>query len=172
MDAVYDKYQPEKCGSCGQSATYVLGIDRGTVDILKAVAVAIRKKGINAIHPRKEMEVSGRKPDYKEMVENGFLTSNQVGNLTRARAHGLIARIKGNPGNYCLTVKGAKFLRGERIAKYAIMSKTTKSQIGYWMPEAYNVSIGMFRPDQEYWEGMNYEIEEGKIVEIKQPKLL
>ena len=32
-----EKYVPEKCGRCGQTETYLLPVDRGTVDILKAI---------------------------------------------------------------------------------------------------------------------------------------
>lgn len=156
------KYQPEKCSCCGQTKTYVLAIDHGTVDIVKAVSVAIGRKGINCIHPRKEMEVSTA--TYFDNVRNGKLTSNQVGNLSRARFHGLIARIKNNPGNYCLTKKGAAFLRGEAIAKFAIISKAEKKQIGYWMPETYTCMVGDFKHEVEYWQGINYDIVGGIIV--------
>ena len=158
-----DKYVSEKCGCCGQSKTYLLSIDPGTVDILRAVARAILIKGINAIHPRKEMEVHGGY-DYEAMILSGKMTSNMVGNLSRPRFHGLIAKIKGEAGNYCLTSKGARFLKGEEIHRYAIISKATGHQVGYWMPEKYQVELTDFSVDDLYWEGLDYDIKEGQVI--------
>lgn len=155
-------YEPEKCQCCGQSTTYLLPVDRGTVDIVKAISVAIYRKGINVIHPRKEME--SKVSDYDLMIREGMLTSNQVGNLSRPRFHGLIAKVKGNPGNYCLTHKGAQFLKGMSIARFAIISKKEGHQIGYYMPEECQVNIRDFAKDEQYWEGINFDIVEGHIV--------
>ena len=173
-------YQPKVCTCCGQSLTYLLSIDRGSVDILKAISTAIGRKGINCIHPRKEMEISAGKIDYASMVQEGHLTSNQVGNLSRPRFHGLIAKVKGDnmAGNYCLTTKGAKFLKGEEIPHCAIISKEKNHQIGYFEEDIYRCTIKDFTPDYEYWEGINFSIEEGKIIktavelQTKQNKLL
>jgi len=145
------EYVPEKCACCNQSTTYVLAIDRGTVHILKQIARFIGKKGINAVHPRKEMEGT-------------MLSSNDVGNLSRVRFHGLIARVKDNPGNYLLTKKGAAFLRGGLIPRFAIISKAEGHQIGYLKPEDYSCTVHDFTSDTEYWEGINYDISEGRIV--------
>lgn len=125
------EYKPEICACCNQSTTYLLAIDRGTVDIVRAIAVAIFRKGINVVHPRKEMETS-QNMDFDLMIREGMLTSNQVGNLSRPRFHGLIAKIKDNPGNYCLTTKGAQFLKGQPISRFAIISKSEGMQIGYY----------------------------------------
>ena len=116
------------------------------------------------IHPRKEMEISRGELDYPTMVQEGCMTSNQVGNLSRPRFHGLIAHIKGEPGNYCLTTKGAEFLKGREIARFAIISKQDGHQIGYFKPEEYTVTIKDFAPDEEYWEGINFDIIQGRIV--------
>ena len=97
------EYKPEECACCHQTTTYLLSIDRGTTEIMYAIAHFIGKKGINIVHPRKEME-------------GEYLTSNQVGNLSRARMHGLIASVDGNPGSYCMTKKGGHFLRGGAVA--------------------------------------------------------
>ena len=161
---IQDAFRPERCEHCGQSLSYLIPIDRGSVDILKAISQAIRKKGINIVHPRKEMEAGGRDVSYKEMVREGHLTSNQVGNLSRLRFHGLIASVDGNPGNYCLTSKGAEFLKGGAVPRYAVISKVTGHQIGYHMPEKYRVVIYDFRPDQEYWDGIDYQIVAGRVM--------
>lgn len=157
------KFEAPVCEACSQTTQYVLPIDRGTVDILRAISVAIGRKGINAIHPRKEMERE------KAAVGMGFLTSNQVGNLSRPRFHGLIASLDGAAGNYCLTKKGAKFLRGEAIPRYAIVSKSEGHNIGYFHPEELVCRIADFKDPEEYWEGIGYDIEDGKIIHsIKQ----
>jgi hypothetical protein len=142
-------YVPETCGECKQTTTYVLAIDKGTVHIVKQIARFIGKKGINAVHPRKEMEGT-------------YLSSNEVGNLTRPRAHGLIAKIKGNAGNYCLTSKGAAFLHGQPIERYAIRSKTLGKTIGY--VEGHNVTISEFNAAGDMWEGVGYGISEGNVI--------
>lgn len=146
------KYVPEVCECCQQSTTYLLAIDKGTVEIVKAIARFIGTKGINAVHPRKEMEGT-------------LLTSNQVGNLSRPRFHGLIASLEGESGNYVLTTKGSDFLRGKVIPKYAIISKSEGRQIGYFEPEKHRVSIHNFNNLGQYWEGINYEITEGRVLQ-------
>lgn len=152
-------YTPELCSHCGQSTTYLLAIDRGTVQIVKQIARFINKKGINVVHPRKEME-------------GIYLSSNEVGNLTHARAHGLIAKIKGEAGNYCLTTKGAQFLRGSKIPKYAIRSKVEHKTIGYFEPDTCTAHIIEYdrlgraeNGNMEYWEGINFTVEEGRIIQ-------
>ncbi len=167
-----EQYDPEVCDHCAQQITYLIPIDKGCVEILKAIAVAIRKKGINAIHPRKEMEIDSKKIDHFTMIAEGHLTSNMVGNLSRPRFHGLIARIRAQTGNYCLTRKGAKFLKGESYPRYAIISKRLGGNIGYWMSEKYQVNIKDFTSDEDLWEGIDFDIVEGKIVIdiVKDPK--
>lgn len=146
-------FEPEKCECCGQTKTYVLGIDKGTVEIVKQVARAIGKKKVNCIHVN------------KELVAEGYITPIQMTNMSRPRSHGLIAHVKGEnmKGNYLLTRKGAAFLRGDVIPKYAIMSKADGHQIGYHEPEKYQCTVNDFA-GKEYWEGINYDIVEGRIV--------
>lgn len=155
-------YKHEKCDCCGLQTTYILGIDRGTADIVRAIAMAVKRKGINAVHPRKEIETSNM--DYAEMYRRGLLRSNQVGNLTRPRAHGLIAKVPKERGNYCLTAKGLKFIKGAYIPRFAIMSKKEKRQIGYYLPDEYQVSVRELLNAGDYWEGIDYEIVEGRVI--------
>jgi len=152
------RYEPPTCECCGQTKTYALIIDRGTAEIVQATAMAIRKKKVNCVHPRNDMET---KP-YTDMHHDGFLSSNQVGNLSRARFHGLIARVKDMPGSYCLTSKGAKFLRGEAVQAAAIVSKVEKRNIGYL--ENYNTTLKEIIKDDVRWKGLDYEVVDGRLV--------
>lgn len=154
-------YEPQKCHHCGQTMTYLLPIDQGTVDIVKSIASAIRKKGVNLIHPRKEMEVTsesvGAFSTMHDRIKNGQLTSNQVGNLSRARFHGLIARVSSEKGCYLLTRKGARFLKGDDVPRFAIISKTEKRQIGYLNELTDITNIRQFGNDSQYWMEMEYD---------------
>lgn len=154
-------FRPQICDSCKQSKEYVIPIDRGTAEIVIAIAQAIRRKGLNVIHPRREMEGNNSERDA---YYSGFLTSNQVGNLSRPHRHGLIAKVRGNPGRWCLTSKGASFLRGQRVAKFAIVSKVTGHQIGYFKPEIYQTSIHELLKSGARWEGIDFDIQDGRIV--------
>ena len=148
------KFEPNKCECCGLTTNYLLAIDKGTIEILKAVSRAIGDKGINIVHAN------------KELIEKGYLTPLQRGNMSRPRAHGLIAMVKGDgmKGNYLLTSKGAKFLRGEiRIPKYAIMNKVTSHQAGYFEAEEHTVGVNDYM-EGEYWEGIGYDIQQGRVV--------
>lgn len=162
------KYQPETCEHCKQKTTYLLPIDKGTTDIVIALATAVRLKGINCIHPTKEMEIPSAEWTPSRAYKDGKLTSTQIGNLTRPRSHGLIAKVSGKPGNWCLTRKGAKFLAGFPVSRYAIMKKSTDGesshQIGYWEPEENQVTLKQLKYEQTYWEGVDFEIVAGQVI--------
>lgn len=104
-------YEHQNCPACGQRLTYELELDRGTVAILTSIARFVKSKGINAVHLS------------KEMLKQGLLTHHQVGNISRPRFHGLVAKIKGETGNFGLTQKGLDFLRGEPISRTVIIKK-------------------------------------------------
>jgi len=165
-----EKFQPHTCPTCGQSAEYLVPVDHGTVVILKAIAKRIGMKQINVVHPRKEMETTN-KMDELNLINAGLLTSNMVGNLSRPRMHGLIAKFKSpetevTAGNYCLTKKGAQFLRGEiAIPKYAIRSKIEGKTNGYFEPDSLLVHIDDFNTPEPggFWEGIDYEITDGRV---------
>ena len=159
------QYKSEVCASCGQSTTYILPVDLGTLEILQAVANAIRKKGVNEVHPRREMELKPQEGlPVGRMAQEGYLTSNQVGNLSRPRFHGLIASIDGRPGWYCLTRKGAAFLRGANIPKYAIVSKALGRQIGYWNEQDQRITAReLVKSDLPRWE---LDIVDGRVVNM------
>lgn len=125
------------------------------------------------IHPVKEMEVSAKDWSYDRAITEGVLTGTQIGNFTRARVHGLIARSKDNPGNWLLTKKGASFLRGDEIPRLAIIEKSRRVEGGrshkqdYYLPDIHRCTIhditkrGSKVP---MWEGIDFDIFEGRIV--------
>ena len=147
-------YKPEVCECCTQSKTYILAIDKGTVAIARGVYQAVADKGHNNVHIA------------KEVMKDGYITPNQRSNVARPRAHGLIAKVKGERGNYLMTTKGADFLNRKRaIPKYAIMSKVTRHQIGYYKPVLYQVTLDdVLKGEEDYWEAINYEISEGRVI--------
>ena len=158
MKQKLQKFEPKICECCGQEETYQLGLDKGSALIVLKIAQFIGIKGINAVHPRKEME-------------GNWLTSNQVGNLSRPRFHGLIAALEDSPGNYCLTRKGSAFLRGAIVPKIAIIqkakSKLLATNIGYHLPDEITTTFRELVKKPEYWESIGYEIVEGRIIREK-----
>ncbi len=160
-------FTPTVCGGCGQTTNYVTSVDKGMADIVRAFAFAIKKKGVNVIHPAKEMMPSQTLQTREEAIRDGRLTPSQANNLSRARSHGLLFRVQGHYGNWGLTRKGITFLRGEEIPKFVIIDKTTGAVLGNWKPDEYRVKMSDFSaisPD-EYWSET---IEQGRIVTPEQ----
>ncbi len=156
-------YQSEVCQCCGQTTTYLLPIDTGTCDIVKAFAAAVKNKGINLIHPTRDMEVPHKEWSYERAIHAGVLTSTQIGNLTRARVHGLLARVMGHPGYWCITRKGINFLNGSRIPQFAIVSKSKANyrshKEDYFKPDDYSITIGEITKEHgNYWVGINFDL--------------
>lgn len=152
-----DKFKPTVCEHCGQTTDYLLAIDRGISDILIGFIRAVKDIKSNCVHPIK-------------MCEQGYLTVNQVKNLSRARFHGLIARIDNKSGWWCLTTKGGKFLRGDPIPKFCVVSKSLSKQVGYWQPEIHTIDIkSLVKIDSDYWEIKNFDVVE--LPFVSQPAL-
>jgi len=132
---------------------------------MKAIARFIQIKGKNDVHPRNEME-------------GEYLSSNHVGNLSRPRMHGLIAHVTENgvrkAGRYLITKKGADFLKGASIPRYAIISKAEGHQVGYFAPETLTCSINDYNePGEVRWEGFSAIINDNGTVEtVPQASLL
>jgi len=141
------------CDHCGQSLYSEYTISRGLRDALKKVARFIEVKGINIVHLQ------------KEMVDTGWLTSNQSTNL---RTHGIYTGIIAHAeevGNYLITQKGFRFLNGEEVTKSAWVLKRTKekgSHVIFTPDEMCNVR--QFDKKGEYWEVPNFEIREGRVI--------
>ena len=169
-------FNREPCPSCGQNTVYLLPLDRGTAIIVRAVASAIGIKGINLIHPTKEMEIPGKEWNLDRAINNGQLTSTQIGNFTRARVHGLIARVEKHPGNWCLTTKGSKFLKGESVPRFAIIKKTRQGEGShkedYFEPAAYRTTFRELVRSSETWLSIDFEIQEGRIIKDIPPKVV
>jgi hypothetical protein len=136
------EYKPETCNQCGQSTTYLLSLDRGSIDLVLDILRAISNKGINEIHPAREMNIA---PEKKW----------QLTNLSRPRFHGLIAYVRDKKGYYCLTKKAGKFFRGAPISRFAIISKAQGHQIGYWEPEIHQITLQEALKSDEipWWSG-------------------
>lgn len=146
-------HDKETCPYCGQSLTYELDIDKGSVETLKTIARFIEKKGINAVHLTKELEHNG-------------LTSHQIGNISRLRFQGLVAKIEGEAGNYCITRKGFEFLSGEEVPRTAIIKKGTQHNKPHTLGYGEEIcSIKDFDKQWgEYWQGSGYEIKQGRVI--------
>lgn len=161
-------FDREPCPNCGQNTVYLIALDRGTAIIVKALSTAIGKKGINIIHPTKEMEIPGKSWTIDRAIYNGELTSTQIGNFTRARVHGLIARVDDHPGNWCLTTKGSQFLKGESVPKFAIIKKTKHDdrshKFDYFEKETLRTTFRELVKQEEFWTPIDFEIREGRIV--------
>ncbi len=159
----HPEYKPERCDHCGMTTTYLLPVDRGASIITIAIAAAIRRKGINAVHVVKEMLIPAKEWNL-EMARQGYLDINKVRNVGRTRLHGLIAKVKGHAGNYCLTPKGAAYLKGQSVPKYAIRSKSQKKTIGYLEEEKYQTNIRAELAKETTWEGIDFDIVEGRVL--------
>jgi hypothetical protein len=157
------QYEHQTCPHCGQSLSYELEIDKGTTEIVKGVARAIKEKGINSVHIA------------KEVLAKGYVTVNQRSNASRPKAHGLIAKVKGQPGNYSLTNKGLAFLKGEPVPRATIIQKATQHEPSHVIGHS-DATITIAEIDRgwtEYWSANGYEIREGRVVtepQIKTPQ--
>lgn len=164
---IIKEYKAQRCPHCGQTETWLAKMSQGQEELLKAIATAIKRKGINVIHTAKEIvRKDGTKT--KELNIAGYITPSQNSNLTTIRSHGLIAKIQNNSGAYCLTTKGAQFLKGQPIPKVAVVSKVEKKQIGYLIPDETdpkNWYIVGKDNNEGYWGG--FEINEGKVIKTE-----
>lgn len=153
-------FTADVCPHCQQTTNYITGVDRGMAAIVRAFGNAVRAKGVNVLHPLKELAADPGM-SVAQAVAAGKLTGSMSRNTSRARSHGLLARIEGRAGNWCLTKKGVAFLRGEPVPKYAIIDKVTGHTAGYYEPETYTASIRELDPSAPFWSET---INEGRVV--------
>lgn len=147
-----EKFVSEICECCGMDKEYRSGLNKGLVHVLIQIAKAIKAKGINCIHLD------------KEALAQGYLTSNQKGNASHLRIHGLLAEVQDEPGNWCLTTKGINFLQGALIPRYAVRSKTEHRTIGYWYADKYRCSIKDFEKESEWYAFEDFFVQAGRVV--------
>lgn len=151
-----DEFKPEVCPHCNQAITYLVPLSKGHCEVLKIFARAIAEKGINLINPTKELEKQGK------------ISVTQLKSFSQIHFHGLLVPSREHKGNWLMTTKCSEFMKGKEIPKYAIVMKrnkaTTKHTQGYFMPEKYTVTFRELINQGEYWEGINFTIEEGVIV--------
>lgn len=155
------KFEPSVCGGCTQTTDYDLAMDRGTALIVLAVYNAVRKKGKNRIHVVNEMLCDPADyASYREMVEDGRMTLRMIGNVPRARYHGLLAFSDKHSGEYLITPKGAKFLRNEKIPRVAIIDKVTHTKKAYLNEERDTITFTQaMKRETPFWNIRNFEIE-------------
>lgn len=156
-------YKPEVCTCCGQTTDYAMRLDRGTAMIVLAIYNAVRAKGKNVVHLTDEMEC-GKKdfPNYIEMVQAGRMTSNMTDNVLKAKYYGLVAQVEGGGrGEYLITPRGAKFLRGEPVPLIAIIDKKTHTKKSYWYAEEATTTFNyLMRKETPFWQIEPFDVDE------------
>lgn len=144
----YLKFIPNVCGCCGMTIDYIVSLDKGTANLLLAMIKIISDRNKNEVYIQGE-------------VKSGLITPMQAGNLTKARAHGLIAPVEKegvDAGRYLITRKGADFLRGKTIPKHAIISKKDDCQIGYFHGDEITINISeAMLSGAPYWDFLEVE---------------
>lgn len=114
------------------------------------IANFLTEKGQNVFHPE------------KELVQQGYFTGVQRANIIHLKAHGFVAKHK-EPGNWVMTKKGSRFLKGEEIPKTAIRSKRPpRHTIGYL--EHMCTIKDVLKSNDHYWAGFDYEVFNGRVV--------
>lgn len=168
-------YEKVRCEHCGQTTTWASRLNPGMADIVRAIASAVAIKGINAIHPTKEMLVDSKLAEWRSRearLRAGKLTPNQTKNMGHARVHGLVAMCRDARGSYLLTPKGADFLKGALVPLVAIVDKTTGHNVGYASDDEGKIVQTSLREvcgsNDGYWVGWDYDVVEGSVVQSRQ----
>jgi len=147
------KFKADVCSHCTQTTNYDLALDRGSALIVLALYNAVQRLGRNKVHVGNEMVRPAKDfPTYRDMVAGGWMTFKMEGNLSRPRRYGLIAQGE-EGGTWLITQKGAKFLRGERIARVAVISKVTGHKSHYLDEAQDNITFGeCMRRETPFWD--------------------
>lgn len=159
-------YKKETCECCGQTTTYASKINRGLASMLRTFANAVQTRGNNIT--MKDLIVDPKAEEWSDPAarrNGGRITPTQYDNRSHLRCHGLIANIGTN--KYCLTKKGAAFLRGEPVEAIAIVQKKTHSNIGYLADPNGTIMTTIqevYRGKEGYWAGWDYDIVDGELV--------
>lgn len=154
------KFKPTICECCKQTTDYALNLDKGTAHIMIAIANAVKFKNLNRVHLRNDMEANAKDfSNYREMISEGRITSRMIDNILRAKYHGLVAQVDGGgAGEYLLTPKGARFLKGEPMPRTAVVDKATHSK-KYYYDEDDKVTIFELLRKEEMWDIPQFTVE-------------
>jgi hypothetical protein len=161
----FKKFRPEVCGFCGQTTEYPIRIDKGSALIVIAIAKAVRNKGQNKIHLRNEMLVKkGMTDSAYSIAMSGKMTSTMIDNVLRPKYFGLVAQVDGGGGGeYLLTPRGAKFLRGESIPALAAIDKIKHMKKCYIDEQTERTTIRqLLKSDVPFWD-LEWEIDEQSL---------
>jgi len=119
--------------------------------MLVIISEFIEKKGVNVVHPQ------------KELFAQGLFTVAQRVNMTVLGDHGLVAKHTEH-GNWVLTRRGVEFLNGSIIWKVVAVEKATKKTLGHIESEGKTTLKELLGKDAPYWQGLGYTIESGRVV--------
>ncbi len=154
-----ETYHPTVCECCDQALDYRVGLSKGHVRLMAKFAAAIRAKGINAVVPSKELATGKWGIPF---------TVTEMKALSQVRLHGLLAMSREHAGNWLLTTKGADFLRGRSIPRYALVLKrnkaTSEHTTGYWEAERNMITAGELLKEGEYWRHIDFIVHESRII--------
>lgn len=134
------KYTPTMCDHCGQTQDYLINLDKGSALIVMALAYAVKRLDRNKIHLAKEMEIATPDivrdfGDLWSAIRAGYMSARMTDNILRPKYFGLVAQCDGGgKGEYLLTPRGARFLKGDPIEAAAVIDKRTHSKRMYWEP--------------------------------------
>lgn len=153
-----EKFIPNSCEGCGQTTEYIIRLDKGSAYIVISIAAAVRRLNRNRVHLRNDMELSAGDimsgfKSLRRAVESGYMSSRMLDNVLRPKYFGLVAQVDGGgTGEYLLTPRGAKFIRGMEIEAAAIIDKKTHSKKEYWQPGGVTNIMQLLRRDGALWD--------------------
>jgi predicted transcriptional regulator len=148
-------FEERICDTCHQRITYVTTLSKAHAMIMVAFARAVAKKGVNIVHP------------HKELVVDGEITSSMRNNITPLRNHELLKPDDTEPGNWNITEKGRNFLQGASVPRWAVVNEITSNRECYLLEEGNPncwTTIGELLQRPDFWEGFNFEFVEGRKV--------
>jgi len=119
--------------------------------MLVIISEFIEKKGVNVVHPE------------KELFKLGLFSVAQRVNMTVLGDHGLVAKHESH-GNWVLTRKGVDFLNGSEIWKVAAVEKATKRTVGHIEKEGKTTLKKLLGKNAPYWQGLGFTIESGRVI--------
>lgn len=161
------KFKAQVCECCGQTKDYALPLSRGLAMATIAIFNAIQRLERNRVHVGHEMvrpisDFGDKKTAYRTMVSEGYMTFRMEGNLSFLHRHGIVASAQ-DAGEWLLTPKGGKFLRGEEVPKVAIVSKVTGHQTGYWAEGGMTTIGELLKASTPWWNAPMTEVEDFQL---------